>query len=563
MQPYLSLFKESFDKELAEIKQTLLTQLQGTTISGSDQPHSFEILNPQPLPEKLVVDRYVYNIDAGRIKVGVDFDQKTQKLIQIAKLGDDYHADEVITIKGKLSESILQFGKKSQEVSEVVPAILPVERPKETLVPKTKDFSKAILKGSELFKDIERKIRIFLKGTPGGGNKTLFVLEGDPGTGKGIAARNALLRECGKEIAPDKIKLMGFTTEDFKIKLEASLAIKQARDLYKRYLHNLTLNKTTDDDKLFKDTDDDIKRKALAEVQSELGKKLFGYKLTIKDMESESELDKLKDPVKMLKSLGSDEAKVPYSPSNGWMEAPSHMNNEDLFFTLYQGNAKAIFIDEGDYFLKNDNPLMKIATDNKPFRRIFYGTRKGYVEVNDNILPEEYWYSGKVIIATNLPKSQWNPAITTRANVASLYLTIEQLFSRLADIINEIKANDLPHIPAEVLQTVYRYLKMLAKEGQLTKFDFRTFVTMSDQLAMIIQDVCEEELVKNSVNKAAKFNIYKATSEKFKIWRDSEDGRKLYMNAMKQWKKSSYTQLKNMNDPKADPSGQNVIEFHG
>lgn len=523
----------------------------GSRISGHG--HSITVFNGNRY-----LERFVYLVEGQ--KIGVDFDFKTGEFRHLAVLGSGYQAETYITSGNKLQEAI--FPKKNARVEPVKKSPLG-EVPKETLVPKTQDFKKDILKGSEVFKDAERKIRIFLRSSHGGGNKNIFILAGAAGVGKSISSKDALNKECGRELSPEQLhqnlESNSFDTADFELRLKAKDAIDQAKNLYRRYLHNYELS-GSDEGRL---VPEDNKQKALLAVQNRLGDKLYGYKLSIADLEGQGKIEKsASDVLLKLKKLGGEDVRAPYNPANGWSEIPAQLSNKELYMNLYQANGKTLFVDEGDYFIVNDNPWMKIAFNNGPFRKISF-EKKGYTEVNGRIIPGEFIYSGKIVITTNVPASQWNPAIKSRANTYFFYLTRDQLFDRLRDIIPAIQKRDLPHLPAKILIGMRNTLMKLAKKDILKTFDFRTFVALCDEFALILEDEIKEA---QQINPAITFSIYGngksvPSDQAVEEFKNSEEGKKIWVKASSKFKKTLLNQIQQMNREKASEDDPNIFDL--
>ena len=435
------------------------------------------------------------------------------------------------------------------------------KKAKDKLVPKTSSISKDILKGSEVFADAERKIRMFLRNPKG---RNIFILGGMPGVGKSVACISALNKECGKELSSSKLYKMlqdkSFDTHDFETRLKAFEAISKAQNLYKRYLHNITLSQKNDKSKLIPI---DPKEKALAEVQKKLRSELFGYKLTIEDVEGSGEIHKsASDIIAKLKDLGGEKAFAPFNAKNGWFEMSQKMNNEELFLKLYEGNSRTIFVDEGDYFIAKSNPLMKVAFNNQPVRKISIGN-KGYAEVQNRIIPDEIMYSGKLIVTTNLPGKEWDQAIKSRSDVYLFYLTLSQLFDRLGEIIPAIQKKDLPHLPVLLLTGMKNTLMRFAKAGELTTFDFRSFISLCDEFALILEDELDKAR-ESGVD--TKFSIYGSKGKplsdaELKVWRDSPEGKSIWAKASAKFKKTLLNQIQQMNRAEPSDKDPNVIEF--
>jgi hypothetical protein len=435
---------------------------------------------------------------------------------------------------------------------------------KSKVIPRTSNIAKDILRGSEVFADAERKIRLFLRRPKG---KNIFVLYGSAGIGKTASARAALNTECGAALSSSKsyktLVKRSFDKPDFEIRLRAFESIEKAKNLYKRFLHNFTLsaghNRSGQQD-LF---GMDLKQKALAATQEKLQHDLTGYDLTLDDMEKEGDIHKsASDIIDKLKKLGGIEASIPYNPKHGWMEISQKENDEELFLHMYVSNGGVMFVDEGDYFLENPNPLVKVAFNNEPYRKVSIGS-KGYAEVQNRVIPDEIVYSGKLVITTNLPASKWDSAIKSRADTYAFYLTLSQLFDRLKDIIPAIHAKDLPHIPARLVVGMSNTLKKLAAKGELTTFDYRNFISLCDELALIIED---EILREKQTNPNITFSIYgngkKPVSDvEFTEWLNSPDGKSIYARASNKFKKTLLNQIQQMNRARPLEDPNNVIEF--
>lgn len=502
-----------------------------------------------------LLERYVFR--KGDQRIGVDY--KEGVFQGICNLNECYESVQKVSAQS-LRESRLLEGpldsiwskmKGDKEKPEKKSDKRRGKTEPEKVTPKSDATAKDILTGSEVFRDAERKIRLFLRAARGSGKQNLFILYGQPGTGKSLAARDALKRECGQEISPKKAQEnlyeISFSSSDFKDRLDNHEAREQAKGLYKRYLANYELNKQKGEPM------GDPKQKALQTVQDKLQDKLFGYKLTLDDMESDELVKNASDPVMKLKALGGEEARVPYSPSNGWMEGPAHMSNEDLYLQFYKANSKCLFVDEGDYYLSNPNPLMKVALDNKDFRKLSAGTNKGYTEVGGRIIPEEFFYSGRMIITTNLNPRDWDGAIRTRCDKYGLFLTLDQLFSRLRDIIGEIHKNDLPHLPQLLLTGMSNTLRNFAKKGELTTFDYRTFVLLCDEFALILEDEIEAARKENPA--IPPFSPYSTTDEALREWKLSEDGARIWTRASNKFRKTLLNQIQSMNRSNVEDPG--------
>lgn len=520
MKRYTPIFNQT-SKKLEQIKES---------INGVGGKHPFKILE-----NGKEIDRYVF-LSNGK-KIGVDFLEN--KYIKTVEINSNY-------IDKKFTEALFGRGKKLSN-----------------LLPKSSSISKDIFSGTEAFNDAERKIRIFLRSEHGAGNKNIFILAGMSGVGKSICAEEALNKECGHEISSSetfsKLKEISFDKADFEVRLKAYEAIEQAKNLYKRYLHNYELTSHRESF-LFPE---DIKQKALNAVQSRLEDELFGYKLSIEDMEGTGELNKsASDIIAKLKTLGGETVKAPYNAKNGWIKLPHEMSNHELYLQLYVANSKTLFVDEGDYFLTQSNQLMKVAFNNGPYRKVTVG-KKGYLEVHDRIIPDEIMFSGKLVVTTNAPVSEWDPAIKSRANTYFFYLTLDQLFNRLQEIIPAIQHRDLPHLPKLLLVGMKNTLYNFAKSGELKTFDYRTFVSLCDEFALILED----EITKDKENDPSiDFSIYGndtsiVTDQDLRAWKESLVGKRIWRRASDKFKKTLLHQIQAMNRAKESDDQNNVIEF--
>lgn len=501
-------------------------------------------------------------------QVAVDFLPHGRKPFRIAEIQDGQRvATQRFTEASGVSGFVdrLMGQKKSAEPEKTAA----VESEPELPVLKSDAYAKDILRGSEVFKDAERKIRLFLRGAGGLGKQQLFVLFGQGGTGKSIAAREALLAECGTETSSAEIhkrlkQSIAFDPEDFKVRMAANQARDQARNLYTRYLHNYTLSRK--EDTLVPETDADLKNKALEKVKDVLKDQLYGYELTLDDVEGHGTRVKktASDPVEKLKKLSGDDARQPYHQANGWTEAPNEMSNEDLYFQCYVTNAATTFIDEGDYFLSKSNPMMKIVTDNKQFRRLSSGSKSGFAEINGFILPDSFWYSGRMVITTNLTPREWDDPIRTRAASYGLYLSLDQMFDRLRDILPKIQTNDLPHLPPVVLTGIRNILKKFSDQGELKQFDFRTFVMLADEYALMIEDTVKEAVAENPEFPAFSPYVQKdetldAADERFRNWRQTPEGQQIAQRVGKKFRKIILNQIQAMN--RAHDRDANIVEL--
>lgn len=524
--------------ELKHARRTAKIDALRESLNGVGGYHSFDI---QIGDQK--IERYVF-MKSGR-KVGADFDG--DEFLGLYNLNSQYHRTTALT-EGA-------FGKFLG--TEKAPLQRQQTSPKqpEKVIPKSDSAAKDILSGTEVFKDAERKIRLFLRGAKGSGSKNIFVLAGMPGVGKSVAAKAALTTECGPEISPDqalaKLKEMSFDTADFSIRLKARDSVEQARQLYQRFLHNYKLSAGARSD------EQEMRKRALQSVQQQMEKRLYGYQLSIEDMEGSGALNKSASDVLMkLKKLGGEGQGVKHDPSNGWMEVPAELSNKEFYLELYQGNSKTLFVDEGDYFLVTDNPLMKTAFATGPFRRVTVG-KKGYVEVHGRIIPDEIICSTKMVITTNVPKEKWNGAVRSRATTYFFYLTIDQLFSRLSEILPGIKERELPHLPMILLIGMRNTLKNFAKKGELHTFDYRVFVELCDEFALMLEDEIQTEL--HDFPQEKRPSVYKMNDEYLKSFKENELGRRIWARASNKFKKTLLNQIQQMN--RAKPEDQNVIQF--
>ena len=501
---------------------------------------------------------------------GYDYELLERSPFRVSELNDSYERVVPLTERKKKGAE----KKKAQE----------------KLVPKSSAFAKDIFKGTEVYKNAEDEIRLFLQGKSGG-NPQVFTLWGEGAVGKSVIAESALRRVCGERLSEATLykKLrdeMSFDPDDFKQRIQAHKAIEQARVMYKRYLYQLELNAQNESEGLYEaaatlslpsaseqqkaeiglpeDTKKSLKKQALAAVQQELSKSLGMYRLTLADMEGGTSKMKLSDPVEKLKQVG--EVKVPYNPKMGWVKFPHEMSDEEFFISCYVSNGRAAFIDEGDYFLMSGNPILKLAMNNAEYRELKFPSEKGYVESHGVIIPDTFWYSGKIVIATNTTPNEWNQAMRTRVEDFGFYLTKEQLFSRLKDIQENLRQVNMPQIPPLIVDTVRQTLYRMARSGELKKFDFRGFIKLCNRYAQTVQDVVEE--ARNADPKVQAFDPFiqkgedpEKASERFKTWTHSEQGGSLYKRVNGRLKKVIMNQIQIMNRSEAKESEQNVVDL--
>jgi hypothetical protein len=589
-QRYTPLFENySQDTSIEQDRDKIINQLikfKGcSSYHTSNHPHVYE-------SNGKIINRYIYSLDCN-LHVGLDFEKSTGKFICAVELDDHNHAKSYINYTPEFLEAPSTpgrglFGRFMGASSSSREGIIPNPSP-DKLVPKSKAV-RLIMTGSEKFKDIEADVRRFLKDERGLGGKQLLVLLGQAGIGKSLCIEQALFRENGERLTAGevikKLNLNSFSSEDFKVRLEASHAIQEAKNLFTRYYTNYQKNalnssfhedvedevrgdnpyiksepepeqpesEEPEESVPTKPKQDDLKLKALQRVQQILEDKLFGYKLTLADVEGTGKHSP-KDPVAQLAKAA--ELKSNYTPQRGWLEGPSSMSDEELYKELYLSNSVPLFIDEGDFFLKGHSPLFLKATNKAPIRKLKVST-KGYVEIDDNVMPSEFYYTGRVLSAANLYKSQLDTAIESRAVILELYLSIEEFFSRLKDIINDIKKKDLPYLPAELLLYVHKFLKAMADQGVLKKFDFRSYVTLCDKLGLFLQDEINKTKEEEPEDPGSKFTVYDASSASYKAWRDG-DGSRIYRRVLGKWQRSAMNLIRTTDIP--DPNGDNTLSF--
>lgn len=318
---------------------------------------------------------------------------------------------------GKTEISLIESTKMTELFGGLIAKITKAEKEVPVVEEETVVASVKIkaLTGEQIFQKIERDLRYVLDPTSG---ENLMLILGDPGVGKSVLATK-ILGEIGGEATQPPLRIL------------PPVGSKKMKDL-------LAAEGEADSDG----------KKIAKSVQSKM-----------------RELSNLR---------------VKFEPK--WVRGSQDVKGIELFVEMYQSNGRVLVYDDADtvFTIKENKLLLKQAVDNKPYRSIKWGTKLPYVDLGAKvgIMPNEFVYSGKMIIISNLSVGQIDSALKSRARIVDVDLSPQQFMDRLKSIIPEIQANETPNIPLSYYDTAYNWLyDMFVNKKVITKFDIRTFVS--------------------------------------------------------------------------------------
>jgi hypothetical protein len=158
------------------------------------------------------------------------------------------------------------------------------------------------------------------------------------------------------------------------------------------------------------------------------------------------------------------------------------MGISDVYSFLYENRHKIIVFDDFDTPLRNPDivNMIKSITDTYGKRILAMPREKMVQSGGDQEIynaPSRFEFTGKVIIITNLDKSQIEPALMSRAPVHEVKFDSKKILEMIDGMIIYIN----PSVSIELKHEVLDYLHVLyKKDPKNTKIDFRTFVTAID-----------------------------------------------------------------------------------
>lgn len=270
------------------------------------------------------------------------------------------------------------------------------------------------LTGEQIFEKIERDLEYFLSGQSG---KQAFIVAGTSGIGKTFTVRKMLQSVAGAAKQPP-------------LRILPPIGSKRMKDL------------------LAAEGDEGSDGKKIAKsVQAKM-----------------RELSRVQIPFKA-----------------EWVQGGQDVKGVELFVELFQSNGKVLLYDDADtvFTIKENKLLLKQALDSQPARTIKWGTKVPYVDLGAKvgIMPNEFIYTGKLIIITNLTSGQIDSAIKSRARLIDVDLSPVQFMDRLKSLLPEIQKNENPAIGMNYYEEAFDWLyDMFINKKVIDKFDIRTFV---------------------------------------------------------------------------------------
>jgi len=157
------------------------------------------------------------------------------------------------------------------------------------------------------------------------------------------------------------------------------------------------------------------------------------------------------------------------------IEKGSSLSVQATYDLLYKNKNKILVLDDFDTPLKSEDTvnLLKAITDSYD-RRILslpaIATVSSKEEITSNS-PNKFEYKGKLIIITNLKKSELDRALISRAPAFEVTFNSKEILVALEKMLRFIN----PGVPIEIKREVLDYILILYNKNPKIELDFRAF----------------------------------------------------------------------------------------
>lgn len=167
-----------------------------------------------------------------------------------------------------------------------------------------------------------------------------------------------------------------------------------------------------------------------------------------------------------------DEENAPVLKNNQYLVITGKLTPYGAYSLMYEYNGDLIVFDDCDTLFQSEDGenLIKAATDDKLERRL--GLRTKQTMSDNSEIPKSFPYSGRVIFLTNVPISDIDSAIRSRALIVNIDLTAEESIERVRTLLPSLM-KDTPQATMAIKTEVLDFL--LTIKTLFTVLDFRTF----------------------------------------------------------------------------------------
>lgn len=162
------------------------------------------------------------------------------------------------------------------------------------------------------------------------------------------------------------------------------------------------------------------------------------------------------------------------------IEKGSSLSVLSTYDLLYKNRNRILVLDDFDTPLRNEDTvnLLKAITDSYDKRILSLPREKMMSTQNQEAYqtPEKFEYKGKLIIITNLKKSEIDRALLSRAPAFEVNFNTKEVLNSLNDLIDFVN----PSVPINIKVEVLNYILELYRKNPKIQIDFRSFKNSID-----------------------------------------------------------------------------------
>lgn len=210
---------------------------------------------------------------------------------------------------------------------------------------------------------------------------------------------------------------------------------------------------------------------------------------------------------KKLKELGYEEGK-------NYTHLKGKVGPKALYAAMfkYREQGQIVFLDDVDTILASADGknILKAACDTtvdddedegKEYRghKISYATGMHIKDLDGNDIPNEFYYKGGIIVATNKSPGQLESAIKDRAKIMVMNFDPEQIFMIIYSILGDLQ-NATKTLTEEAKRKAFSILRAIHKEGKMKdmKLSCRSLIGAAETV-MTFDGVDDDALVLSAV----------------------------------------------------------------
>jgi hypothetical protein len=155
--------------------------------------------------------------------------------------------------------------------------------------------------------------------------------------------------------------------------------------------------------------------------------------------------------------------------------ADAEDNVRIIYYNLYKYNGKIIVFDDFDSALADENVinLLKAALDSYPVRIVSL-PGMGVTSSEDQVIPNKFEFTGRIVIITNKPTV--DSALASRLRAVKVNFTEKEFIDAIKGMLDFIA----PNVELEKKQEVYKYLEFQYNKNPNMNLDFRIFSSLVD-----------------------------------------------------------------------------------